>query len=165
MDTQVEEERVLDSNRCGYVFPEGHGRHGERCTVKGTSTGYCPSHTKLLGLGQSQSASASSANGSESGENEGLSAAEMAEASLARSAAVWLASAKTQKALLKRWDAILAKGTDAELIRLVKELMDRVYGRATEAQPEPEVRIPRTLAEVAAMTPAERRAALLALED
>lgn len=79
-------------------------------------------------------------------------------------AAAWLAKPSTQRRLEKRWDDILDNGTDAEMVRLIKELMDRVEGRASEQRAEQPVEIPKTLAGIQAMSAAELTAALRTLD-
>lgn len=150
MDTQVLPGG--ERERCGHVYPEGHGRAGERCTLEATSTGYCASHSRShrdeLDAGLQPAAQSQA-------QPEQVTAQERAQASLSASAAAWLAKPKTQRALQARWDEILATGSDTELIRLVKELTDRVEGRAGEARVEAKPELPADLAELDGMSTEE----------
>lgn len=153
-------ERELDPRLCQHVHPEGHAKAGQQCRGGRTSTGYCPPHARALGLMPAlpspSAAAASAASSQEESREEAAQAAaaaqDLAQLSLSRSAAAWLASPKTQRRLQKRWDDILDNGNDAELIRLVKELTDRVEGRAGEARVEERVELPDELAELEAMS-------------
>lgn len=153
----------LDPKRCSYVYPEGHEKAGLQCQGMRGAAGYCGGHTKALGLAKSQTDAGAQAPpmSMEQAAEAAVAAHELAQLSLSRRAAEWLAKPQTQRRLEKRWDAILDGGSDTELIRLVKELTDRVEGRATEHTAEPELVIPADVEAIRAMTPAERRALLL----
>lgn len=150
----------LEPSLCQFIYPEGHSKQGQQCAGSRYSTGYCAAHTRSM---QAREPRQPAPNLSEAAED--LAAKEkMAEISLSANAAAWLSSEKTQKQLRRRWDEIASKGADSELIRLVKELSDRVYGRATEQREEPTVAVPASLLEVRAMSTADRRSLLLDLE-
>lgn len=161
---------TLDPKLCSYVYPEGHEKAGLQCKGSRGRTGYCGGHSRVMaramaaadGEGKDQAmGAAGAAEGLPEPSQPAQSAEDLAQASLTRSAAAWLASPKTQKRLQARWDDILDRGSDAELIRLVKELTDRVEGRATEARAEEEVAMPSSLAALRTMSRAERRALIM----
>ena len=76
-----------------------------------------------------------------------------------RVASSWLADPKTIRAMKERWNDIHVNGSDADAIRLIEKQMDRAYGRPGEQKPEPEIELPKSIAEVRAMT-REQRCAL-----
>jgi hypothetical protein len=153
----------LNPKLCQHVHPEGHAKAGTQCRGGRGGSGYCPPHARALGLLPAlnqPAAAAASAASSQPGDLQDAAAAlaaasERAQLSFDASAAAWLQSAKTQKKLQARWDQILDSGSDAEVIRLHKELSDRVEGRAGERKVETEVEIPASIAALDQMSDAE----------
>lgn len=165
----MDDEPKLDPRFCQKIHPTGHPKAGTQCQgTPSKSTGYCAGHAGSLGLLEAKPEGREGRNqqpdpildAARDLANRSESAAQSLDADLAR----WLEAPGTRRRLRRRWDEILDKGGDAELLRLLKEMMDRVYGRASEAREQPQVTIPQTVRGIRAMGREERRAALVQLE-
>jgi hypothetical protein len=156
---------LRDTRRCEHIYPDGHKKAGQQCQGFKGSSGFCPGHARSQGLTRhgKGAAEAAAASPEDLQEQEAAVAAaqERARLSLDALAAGWLEDPKTQARLKRRWNDIFDNGSDAELIRLSKELTDRVYGRATEHVKVEEVTVPKSLQEVRDMTPEQRRAFIM----
>jgi hypothetical protein len=73
-------------------------------------------------------------------------------------AAAFLEREDVQQAIEERWLAILRNGGDADAIRLLKDLTDRVYGTAIQRTKDETLKTPADIEAIRAMSSEERRA-------
>lgn len=151
-------EEAVDERRCAHVKDDGTRCKGWK--VKGADL--CAGHLNGFGRGGAdpREAASRSAEVRKASADARSEARERAAGTLQDRTAAFLARDDVQRALERRWMDILDNGSDSDAIRLHAQLSDRVFGRPTERVEVEDVTLPSSIADIDAMTPEQRRAAL-----
>lgn len=129
-------ELELDPRRCHYIYPEGHPKAGTQCQGWRVRKGeHCPGHSGLGIAASPEAARRAAQAGARERQEQAQARSEArkrASLSLADRASAFLDREDVQEAVEARWLATIRDGSDSDARQLLRDLMDRAFGRVTE---------------------------------